>query len=232
MKLYEVLMRKIGVWQEAPKQPEKSQEERIYNPIKCKVGGVVKIDSLDFRDHRFTVREIKEYSLSLGGSYHRMVDYVLLARPIGKPDLKVILRLVPDKDSNSKVSHRALLLTLYDELEYNEGLHNVVKDDTGKFEIDDNSDPENVVHDEFWRVNDVLTSYLANVKTLTDDDGDGKVDTSEVKNSKVEYWDYYRDTDVEGVEIQEFVFVQMDSKNGWFQIWRGSEVNSERIDVF
>jgi len=235
MKLYEVLLRKIGLWGSDPSQPaevDKAQEDLIYNPIGCKIGGVVKIDSLDFRDHRFTVREIREYSLSLGGNKHRMVDYVLLARPIGKPDFTCRLRIVPNPDSKSKTTHRALLMSLYDDLAYNEGLHEVVKDDTKKFVIDDDTDPNNIVHDEFWRVNDVGTSYVSNVKILADLDGSGKVDESEVSKGSVEFWDYSRNTDMDGVEVEEFVFVEMDKKDGWFKVWRGAEVNPERIDVF
>ena len=235
MKLYEIFLRKIGLWGSDSVKPatvDKAQEDLIYNPIGCKVGGVVKIDSLDFRDHRFTVREIQEYSLSLNGNRHRMVDYTLLARPIGQPDFTCRLRIVPNPDSKSSTTHRALLMTLYDDLAYNDGLHDVVKDDTKKFVIDNDSDPENIIHDEFWRVNDVGVSYVANVKVLADRDGSGKVDEKEISRESVEFWDYSRNTDIDGVEVEEFVFVEMDKSSGWFKIWRGSEVNPERIEVF
>lgn len=235
MKLYEILLRKIGLWSDPPKPKEKTQEELIYNPIGCKIGGVVKIDSLDFRDHRFIVRDIREYSISLGGSNHHMVDYSLLARPIGKPDFNCRLRIVPNPDSNSKTTHRALLMTLYDDLAYNEGLHNVVRDEAKKFVIDDDkmdNDPTNDEHAEFWRVNDVGMSYVSLVKTLADPNGDGKVDASEVTANQIEFWDYSRLTTVEGVEVEEFVFVEMNKSNGWFKVWRGTEVNPDRIEVF
>lgn len=242
MKLYEVLLRKIGLWgndSSKPVEKEKVQEDLIYNPIGCKVGGVVKVDSLDFRDHRFTVRSIREHTVQISGTdrivkppRHFMVDYELLARPIGKPDFNCRLRIVPNPDSNSRTTHRAMLLTLYDDLAYNEGLHGVVQDDTQKFVIDDDSDPDNIIHDEFWRVNDVKTSYISSIKTLADIDKSGTVDEKEVSKSSVEFWDYSRMTDMDGVEVEEFVFVEMDKKDGWFKIWRGSEVNSERIDVF
>jgi hypothetical protein len=232
MKLYEILLRKVGLWNEPPKPVEKAQEDLIYNPIGCKIGGVVKVDSLDFRDHRFTVREIREYSVGVGGKKHRMVDYVLLARPIGKPDFLCRLRIVPEPDSKSKTTHKSLLLSLYDDLAYNEGLHNVVKDDTKKFVIDDDTDPENVIHAEFWRVNDVGTIYTSNIKVLADLDGNGKVEANEVKKEQVDFWDYSRNTDLEGVEVEEFVFVEMNKTDGWFKIWRGTEVNPERIEVF
>jgi hypothetical protein len=231
MKLYEILLRKVGLWENKVPETtlEKSKEELIYNPIGCKVGGVVKIDSLDFRDHRFTVKEIQEYSISFGNGHptHRMVDYVLVARPIGKPDFTCRLRVVPNPDSKSVTTHRTLLMTKYDDLAYDEGLHQIVQDDTKKFVIDDDSDPNNIVHDEFWRVNDVGTTYKSNVKILTE--VEGSINESFVE---VDFWDYSRMTDMDGVEVEEFVFVEMDKKDGWFNIWRGSEVNSDRIEVF
>lgn len=232
-KLYQLLLKKVGLWKEPPKPVEKAEEEKVYNPIGVKVGGVVKIDALDLREHRFTCKEIRELTVALGGKNYRMVDYVLLSRPIGKEDFRVRLRLIPDDDSRSTVSHRSLVLQLYDELAYDEGLHNVVNDSENKnFKIDDDSDPNNPVHDEFWRVNDVGSSYTADVKVLADEDGNGKVDANEVSSTQVEFWDYSRMTDVEGVETEEFVFVEMNKSDGWFQIWRGAEVNAARIDVF
>jgi hypothetical protein len=226
MKLYEILLRKIGLWNEFPKtEKQELAEDKIYNPIGCKVGGVVKIDSLDFRDYRFTVKEIVEYSIEVGKK-HVMTDYVLLARPIGKNDFVCRLRVVPDPTSHSKFTHRALILSLYDELAYDEDLHNVVLDDTKKFVIDDDKDDDdasNDEHSEFWRVNDVGVSYNATLKTLKEDGFSG---------SAIDFWDYSRMTDLDGVEMEEFVFVEMDKCNGWFQIWRGTEVSPERIEVF
>lgn len=238
MKLYEVLLRKIGIIGDTPTkrtEDQKSQEEKIYNPIGCKIGGVVKIDSIDLRDHRFIVREIREYAIGVGGSKHRMVDYVLLSRPIGKSDFTVRLRVVPNPDSNSRITHRAMVLSLYDDLAYNEGLHDVVRDDTLKFVVDDDksdADPTNDVHEEFWRVNDVHQSYASQVKVLHDNDGDGKVEASEVSKLEVEFWDYSRMTEMDGIEVEEFIFVEMNKQNGWFQIWRGAEVIPERVEVF
>lgn len=235
MKLYEILLRKIGVLTDAPTPQEKMEEEKIYNPIGSKVGGVVKIDSIDLRDHRFTVKEIREYSVGIGGATHRMVDYILLSRPIGKADFMVRLRVVPNPDSKSRITHRAMVMSLYDDLAYNEGLHDVVRDDTLKFVVDDDkddADESNDTHEEFWRVNDVRSSYVSKVKVLADADGDGKVVSDEVSKIQIEFWDYSRMTEMDGVETEEFVFVEMNKDTGWFQIWRGAEVIPERVEVF
>lgn len=229
MKLYEILLRRIGMWSDPPKPVEIAEENKVYNPIGCKIGGVAKIDSLDFREHRFTVKEIREYSIGR----NRMVDYVLLARPIGKPDFLCRLRIVPDPDSRSTITHRALLMTVYDEFPFNEEFLGVVNDEENKFVIDNEDDPNNIIHDEFWRVNDVGESHIANVKVLADTDRDGKVSVYEVSREQVEFWDYSRETDLDGVEVEEFVFVEMNKGNdGQFKIWRGSEVNPEQIEVF
>lgn len=246
MKLYEVLLRKIGLWNE-PNNPVignsaqssgvsvTSEEGKIYNPIGCKVGGVVKIDSLDFRDYRFGVTEIEQFTIVKDGKKHRMVDYNLLARPIGQPDFECVLRIVPDTNGKSACSHRAILLSLYDSMEFDQGLVDVCNAEEKKFVIDDDKCDDDVTNDEhfeYWRVNDVGTSYLATVKNLSDENRDGKVDEDEVTTRQVEFWDYSRMTDVDGVEVEEFVFVEMNKENGWIDIWRGSEVNPERIDVF
>lgn len=234
MKLYEILLRRVGLIQDKPVPQEKAEEEKIYNPIGCKVGGVVKIDSIDFRDHRFTVKEIQEYSVGIGGSTHRMVDYVLLSRPIGKPDFMVRLRVVPN-DDKSRITHRAVVIVMDDEFEWNEDFLAVVNDPSKKFVVDDDKsddDPSNDTHEEFWRVNDVGSSYNAKVKVLADTDGDGKVEAKEIVKAQVEFWDFSRMTEMDGVELEEFIFVEMNKDNGWFQIWRGTEVIPERIEVF
>jgi hypothetical protein len=53
---------------------------------------------------------------------------------------------------------------------------------------------------------------------------DGKAATGKTSGQKIEYWDYWRDVDLGGGKTaKEFVFVEMNSDTGWFQIWRGRE---------
>lgn len=52
-----------------------------------------------------------------------------------------------------------------------------------------------------------------------------------VTDGAIEYWDYFRLTDIEGVETEEFIFVEMNKDSGWFEIWRGFEVATDRITV-
>lgn len=230
MKLYEILLKKAGWW----KEKETSLESTIYNPICCKIGNVIKIDNLDYRDYRFTVKMIREYSVK----NNKMTDYVLVARPIGQDDLTVLLRMCPD--SEVKTKHRAVVLHLHDELQYDEGLHNLLKDmknDEEKiFEMNDDSDPENPIQEKFWRVNNVGISHTAQVKSISPevyrDEKDEYKESAEINSSLVEFWDFSRITNVEGIDLEEFVYVEMDKEDGMFQIWRGFEVIPERIDVF
>ena len=73
--------------------------------------------------------------------------------------------------------------------------------------IDDDSKPEKHVHDEFWRVNDV---YGFHVSWVIARSGDGKQ-----KESSVEYWDYSRLADVEGVETTVLAMMRLAGTGCW-----------------
>jgi hypothetical protein len=232
-KLYEILLRKIG-WLDEEK-PAATEEQKIYNPIGAKIGGSITIDSLDYRGLNFFVKEIREYSVSMGGKNHRFVDYILLARPLNKPDMWVRLRLVPDKNSATRLTHKAMVLHLYDEFEYSEDFKKgVLEDPSKKFVVDDDkndADASNDTHDEYWRVNDVGISYNAKYLSMTDENNDGKVSQDELGRGSLDFWDYSRLTDIDGVELEQYMFVEMDNKSGWFQIWQGTQVSPERVDA-
>ena len=182
------------------------------------LGSVVKLDTPTTRNRRLIIAEIRRYS---AGPRCPKVDYVLVGDPGASPQFR--LRLMPSQSAKSKLTHRALVLALYDSIPYTAGLHAVVRDASKKFVIDDDSEPERHVHDEFWGVNDVGGS---NVSGVTVRSGDGRQ-----KEATVEFWDYSRLTDVEGVETEEVIFVEMNPVDGAFEIWRGVEVAPGRIAV-
>lgn len=222
-KLYEIVLRKIGLM-EKPK--EIVQEELVYNPIKAKVGSFVNLDVLDYRGLNFFVKEIHEWKVS-GNTF---VDYVLLARPISGGDKTCRLRLVPNTNLEEQFTHTAILLDKYDSLAYEEGLHNVVKDQkSDKFIVDE---PEKKVHDEFFRVSSGSDGFEATVTVLCDLDGSGKVDQNEVKRHKTQFWDYSRNAKIDGVNTDQFLFVEMNKDNGWFEIWKGAAINPSNVDLF
>lgn len=224
-KLYEILMRKIrGVVKDANEQ--QLQESKIWNPIGARVGSSITIDCLDYRGLNFFVREIREFTVQLAGKKHRFVDYVLLARPLEGEDVWARLRLVPDTDSGSLLTHKSVVLSLYDEFAYNQEFKdNVLLNETKEFIVTNPDETE----EKYWRVNDVSQSYNTKYVSLIDENHDGKVSEDELSHGEIEFWDYNRLTEIDGVEMEQFLFVEMNKDDGWFQLWRGSEVPAEQV---
>ena len=194
------------------------------NPLDLRVGAPVPVafaNGPEFADFSFTVQEIREYTRRIQGQEFRFTDYVLRGINTKTPDADVImplrLRVVP----NQAGANDTLLLRLYDEFEFAEDFLAVVKDTTGLFKVtEDQSGAEAT----FSRINDLRESYQAAVLVVAATAADGKGATGKVSPAKVEYWDYWRDADIGGGKTaKEFVFVEMNSDTGWFQIWRGRE---------
>lgn len=177
-----------------------------------RLGDVVTFDTAAKTQRRLIVTEIRQYAV---GSVGPMVDYVLNGDP-GSPQIR--LRFL--RSENAKL--RPLVLTLYDSLAYNEGLLAVVRDDTAKLIIHDDTNPANIAGDIFWRIYDVKDSHISSVNIRS---------RIGVTDATIEYWSYSRLTDIEGVETEEFIFVEMNKADGWFEIWRGIEVATDRIAV-
>ena len=199
-------------------------EFRHYNPLHARVGTSVMINEIDWKDYNFFIREIREYRRTLGGKDFLFADYVLLARPLGKDDVWVRLRLNPvaDPDAAGGLTHDALLLRLDDEMAYDENFYKVVTDSTKKFQVLDNGQ----VTEEYYRINDVAEPYKAQVTVMKDTDSD------EVETVQLEYWDYWREVkDEAGQPLRQYLFVEMDAKTGWFQLWKGQEVDPQRVLV-
>lgn len=173
---------------------------------------VLEIAAPATKHHRLIVAEIRQYA---GGPLQPMVDYVLESNP-GSPQIR--LRLLPSETGKA----RPLVLTLYDSLSYNEGLHDVVRDESATLRIHEDTDSANIHGDIFWRIYDVAVSHVRSVNILSN---------IGVTDAAVEYWHYSRMTEIEGVETEEFIFVEMNKADGWFEIWRGVEVAADRIAV-
>jgi hypothetical protein len=192
------------------------------NPLDLRVASAVAVpyaNGPDFAQYDFAVQEIREYNRRIGGKEFRFTDYVLRGVNTKSPDadniLTARLRVVP----NQAGGNDSILLRLYDEFAFAEDFLNVVKDDTGTFEAKDDDSGETAT---FSRINDSRESYQAAVLLVTATSADGKA--SAATPVKVEYWDYWRDADIgKGITAKEFLFVEMNSDTGWFQIWRGRE---------
>lgn len=177
---------------------------------------VVRIDTPATGNRCLIDAEIRQYS---GEPHCPIVDYVLVRNPPGTSPMR--LRVMPSENGTS--THRTLVLTLYDDLPFNEGLLDVVRDDTKRLVTDDGSKLELHVHDEFWRVSDRDGSHVCRVVVGSGDE--------EAEEATVEFWDYSRLIDIDGVETEEFVFVERNKDSGWFQIGRGIEVALGKIAV-
>ncbi len=218
--LWEMLLAKI----------EGPVESHFYNPLKAKVGSPVMINEIELKDDNFTIKEIRQYQRTIGSKDFYFVDYVLLAHQLEAEDILARLRLNPidDPDSAGGLTHQALLLRLYDDLPYNEELHKVVNDTTKKFQVTANGQ----VVEEYWRINDVTSSYKAKVAVVKDANQNGKAAKDEIEKMEVEYWDYWREVkDQAGQTSTQFLFVEMDTDNGWFQLWQGQEIDPQRVFV-
>jgi hypothetical protein len=194
------------------------------NPLDLRVGSAVSVayaNGPEFTDYNFTAQEIREYTRRIAGQEFRFTDYVLRGVNTKSPDaddtVAARLRVVP----NQAGAHDALLLRLYDEFAFAEDFLGVVKDATGLFKVtEDKTGAETT----FARINDLRESYQAAVLVVSETTPDGKAATGKVSPAKIEYWDYWRDADIGGGKTaKEFIFVEMNSDTGWFQIWRGRE---------
>jgi hypothetical protein len=194
------------------------------NPLDLRVGSPVNVafaNGPEFARYDIAVQEIREYNRRIGGEEHRFTDYALRGvnqKSFDAADvLSLRLRVVP----NQAGSHDSLLLRLYDEFAFAEDFLAVVKDTTGIFEA---KDDKTGATDTFSRINGLRESYEAAVLVVAATTPDGKGAPGKTLPAKVEYWDYWRDVDLGGGKTaKEFLFVEMNSDTGWFQLWRGRE---------
>lgn len=194
------------------------------NPLDLRVGSPIAIpyaNGPDFAGCDFTVREIREYTRRIGSQDFRFTDYVLNGVSTKSFDAKdsvtARVRVVP----NQAGARDALLLRLYDEFAFSEDFLGVLKDTTGVLELDAEKSEAAAT---FSRINDLRESYQAVVLVVSETTTEGKAAPGKALPIKLEYWDYWRDANIGGGKTaKEFLFAEMNSDNGWFQIWRGRE---------
>jgi hypothetical protein len=194
------------------------------NPLDLRIGSPVEVAPVngpEFADYDFSVKEIRQYLRVINNQEFVFTDYVLRAansKTFNPSDERTLrLRVVP----NAAGAHDSLLLNLYDEFAFAEDFLGVVKDTTGIFETTDDATGQK---DTFSRINDLRESYNAAVLVVNGTDEQGKAPPAQTTREKVEYWDYWREMDIgAGKTAKEFIFVEMNSATGWFQIWRGRE---------
>jgi len=192
------------------------------NPIDLRVGSPVNVPAVngpELEKYDFTVEEIREYTRRLASQDFKFTDYVLRGVDTKSFDANQTitgrLRVVP----NAAGAHDSVLLRLYDEFAFAETFLAVLKDDTGIFEV---TDDKSGASEAFSRINDLRESYEAAVLRVSQTTPEGKA--AKTAPLKLEYWDYWRDVEQgNGKTAKEFLFAEMNSDTGWFQIWRGRE---------
>jgi hypothetical protein len=206
-------------------------EFQFQNPLKVKIGSTLTIHDIDYMGATFFVKEIHEYGRVIPGEKPLFfTDYDCCSRPLFGPEKQVRIRLNPvaNPDAAAGLTHNVILMTQYDSLAYNEGLHNCVKDDTKLFEtfVDGN------LTGRYFRINDVQNSYKADVSVITARP-DGKVFMEDVQKRGLEYWDYWSEVkDEAGQPFTKFCFVEMNSDTGWFTIWQGKEIDAQHVTCY
>lgn len=220
--LWQMLVRKF-------KGPEPLKSTQIINPLKAKIGSSVVIDVLDYRDMTFFTKEIHEVSRVIGTNNYPFTDYVLLARPIGKDDVSVKMRLMPS--SSGDLTHNVVLLQKYDELGFDQDFRNLLDDE--EFVIT----KEEVEVGRFWRINDVKNSYKCKLKVVNEQNENPEKPVTNATSTnydgmEIEYWDYWREFTGEADQLtKEFLFIEMDIGTGYFTLWKGIEINANSVDV-
>jgi hypothetical protein len=202
-------------------------ELSVYNPLHIRLGHAVRIDTIDLRGKNYKVVGLKEYNRLIDSRKYQFVDYELSC-----DTEKIRLRLNPmaDPDPVSGLTHNVVLLSLYYECSYQEakdtGLDSSVN--TGEFDVNWND-----TNRKYFRINESLrTPYTAEVKTLEDLDGNGQVDEDEISSQTVQFWDYHTELyDEANQPYVELLFVERANDTGFWQIWRGSEVDPDRVAV-
>jgi hypothetical protein len=194
------------------------------NPLDLRVGSPLTIayaNGPEFADYAFSVREIREYNRTVGGQHFRFTDYVLSGTNTKSFDVAEALTLRLRVAPNQAGGNDELLLRLYDEFAFAEDFLAVLNAQTGVFEA---RDDRSGATDTFSRINELRQSWQAAVLLVSETTPEGKGASGKTSALKTEYWDYWRDADLGGGKTaKEFLFVEMNSETGWFQLWRGRE---------
>jgi hypothetical protein len=213
---WQMLMKKL--------HPDPPQSKLVLNPFNARIGSSVQLDVLDFREHTFFVKSIREINRPIGTENYQLVDYQLLARPVDKEDVEAYLRLIPvEKTGNKKdLTHHCILLKKYDELGFDQGFRDLLDDPEFVTEVD------GVETGRYWRINDLKTPYKCTLKVI--DEKNEKA--TSVSTIGCLLWDYWRDhPDEAGQPTKEYLFVEMEEDNGYFTILLGEEINAENVTV-
>src|SRR5882672_5084084 len=113
------------------------QEAKYLNPLKAQLGRSVTFDDIEWRNRDFNLRQIHQYKRTIEGREYVFVDNVLTERTIQGVETDVRIRVNPTGEgAKGGEEVNALMLFLEDEMKYDEGFHNVLRDPSGIFRIE------------------------------------------------------------------------------------------------
>lgn len=223
-------------------------ELQYHNPLEAKVGSTVSFShEPSISGINFVIEAISVYKTKIRSKSFFHTDYHLKGVSLDHDaPVRLRLRLIPDENVENELGHRVQLLYLYQEMGYDKSLHTeVLADPSGELQVNHDDDGKELeVARKYWRVEDVIDPYRANVTLLKDADGDGTIEDEELERRKVTYWDFHRDTTNpdNGIEFREFLTVEMDGNvdeksgkmegSGYFRFLRGSEIHTSEVTVY
>ena len=226
----------------------KPLEFQYHNPLEAKVGCTVSFDhEPEIEGINFVIEKISVYKTEILGKEYFHTDYHLKGTSLDTDGyIRFRLRLIPDEDSTDDLGHRIQLLHLYEEMQWDQGLYEMLcengdyssdYDAEGEVSFKVNYDDEGNELDhprQYWRVGgQELDPYRAKVTVLSDVDGDGTIEDDELEHFPVTYWEFSRLTDDDGGnEITEYLTVDMDDGTRFFTFLRGTDIKPFQVSVF
>jgi hypothetical protein len=205
----------------------------FFDPLSQPIGGMFVINKPCYEGYDFSIAKIREYTRRLGGKNFTFTDYVLKGTKNfdNETAIAVRLRVIPNESGINDV----VLLRLYDDLPFDEGLKNIVENKpepgkTNEFEVsydegekDGNGVPRHEGDTEtYTRLNNLTDSYQCDILIINGQDAKNhEALVDQIERAELEYWDYWREVEDGNRKYPQFLFVEMNSKTGWFQIWQG-----------
>jgi len=207
VKLYQILGEKLGFFHHPAAKVE------FFNPLGATLKCPMSIDYLDHRGKDWFVEDIQQYETDLGDKRYFLADYLLVAKDLHGDEERVKLRIVSGP--------KAMVLRKTDEMEYDEGFErDVLGDPSLQFNIDYKDEKGQDVHEEYTRCGGVKLPYRAAVTSMRGE------------SLALKYWDYSRVAEVDGVQTEQYLYVEMLTTSGYITIWQGEEVDPQCVEVF
>ncbi len=197
-----------------PAQPKRT-EDTVFNPLELLVGYPVRLEGIDFTGVQFRVTKLSQFESSISGE--QWCDYSLIG---SKDGMDQAIRLRAYKKYGKLY---LIALHLHEEAEADSGIAGALEDPEGKFIIETDG-----VQSHYSRLDGRRKAIMGTVTDIADTDGSGKVETDEVTKRYVSVWDYSRKTQLDGVDIVQYAFVEHEN-NSTYRVEFGYALRREAV---